>query len=400
MSLDVHKLQFSLDALASRLKGQAGERRNRLKRAIRQMAYSDGQAINEKRTKGKFAWPVPAFPSNLTSSYATVPPPQDYSVLATDGSRIDIDDELPVKCALLNISKVLLNYGLTPDAKLSNESQFFTEDDYLFFTNPLSTRSQILDRPLLSLKSSVEEMVALAELAENSNSKVPTLALVDGSLILWGQTIQAYPDYISQILITETFLPALDRIKNITLSHPLILAGYISLPASTGVADGLRLSICPYEPVSCDYHCGHLERGKRECDSIGGFLDRDLFSHFLQPGQRSDLFVSTSSIVREYYRDHGISFYYLNTGEEIARIEVPKWVAENEDLLNLSHSLILDQCQKGLGYPVAIMEAHEQAVISQHDRELFRQMIEETLEKEHISVYTSQKTRSKRLRSL
>jgi hypothetical protein len=400
MSIDIHKLQFNLDALASRLKGQASQRRNRLQQAIRQMGYLNGQVINEKRMRGKFAWPIPTFPSNPTSHYATMLPPQDYSVLATDGSRIDIDDELPVKCALLNISKVLLNYGFTPNAELSSESQFFTEDDQLFFTDTSSTRSQILDKPLLGLKSSVEELVSLAELAENSNSKVPTLALVDGSLILWGQTIQAYPDYISQILINETFLPALDKLKKITSSRPLILAGYISLPASTGVADGLRLSICPYEPVSCDYHCGHLERGKRECDSIGGFLDRDLFSHILQPGQRSDLFVSTSSIVREYYGGHAISFYYLNTGEEIARIEVPKWIAENENLLNLSHSLILDQCEKGLGYPVALMEAHEQAVIPQHDRELFRQMIEETLEKEHVSVYTSQKTRSKKLRSL
>ena len=87
-------------------------------------------------------------------------------------------------------------------------------------------------------------------------------------------------------------------------------------------------------------------------------------------------------------------------GDEIARVEVPSWVADNEHLTSLTHSLILDQCRKGMGYPVAIMEAHEQAVINGHDRELFRRMIEEALEDNRLPVYTSQKARSKHIRWL
>ena len=95
-----------------------------------------------------------------------------------------------------------------------------------------------------------------------------------------------------------------------------------------------------------------------------------------------------------------MAFYYLNTGDEIARMEVPAWVAEDETLLSLSHSLVLDQCRKGLGYPVSIMEAHEQAVIGGSERELFRRMVEDTLAERHLPVYTSEKERSKRLRWL
>ncbi len=46
------------------------------------------------------------------------------------------------------------------------------------------------------------------------------------------------------------------------------------------------------------------------------------------------------------------------------------------------------------------MEAHEQAVLTGRDRELFRQMVEDALARRHLSVYTSEKARSKRLRWL
>ncbi len=237
-------------------------------------------------------------------------------------------------------------------------------------------------------------------LAEESTDELPTLALIDGSLILWGPTIQAYPDYVRQALINQGLLPALDRLKAAAARHPLALAAYISLPRSAGVADALRLAVCPYQPVDCDRHCGQLRTGQRPCDVVGGLLDRDLFTRTLAHGERSAVFMSTSSIVRDYYGAHAVAFYYLNVGEEMARVEIPAWVAEDETLLTLSHSLILDQCRKGLGYPTAIMEAHEQAVISGTERELFRQMVEEALEERRLPVYTSAKNRSKRQRWL
>ena len=104
--------------------------------------------------------------------------------------------------------------------------------------------------------------------------------------------------------------------------------------------------------------------------------------------------------MREYYGGHAIYFYYLNTGDEIARVEVPAWVAHNDAMLELSHALILDQCRKGFGYPIALMEAHEQAVIGGPERETFRQMVEDSLAQHQLPVYTSQKDRSKTLRLL
>ncbi|MCZ6788704.1 MAG: DNA double-strand break repair nuclease NurA [Chloroflexi bacterium] len=400
MGLDIHGVQSQLDALASNLQSQTAQHHARLQQAIQQLRSADADAINGKRTQGRFAWPVPAFPLNPAAHHSPTLPPPDYRALATDGSRIDIDRHLPVRCALLNISKVLLRYGATPDARLDSTPHLYTGDDQLALTDPDSTREQLMEGALLGLKSSVEELAALAELAEESADDTATLALVDGSLILWGPTIQAYPDYVRRAFIDQGLLPALDRLKAVASRQPLALAAYISLPGSTGVADALRLAVCPYDPVNCDQHCGRLQAGQRPCDSVGGLLDRELFANTLSPGERSELFTSTSSIVEEYYGDHAVAFYYLNVGEEMARVEVPAWVAQDETLLNLSHSLILDQCRRGLGYPVAIMEAHEQAVITGQDRELFRRMVEDALAERHLPVYTSEKARSKRQRSL
>ncbi len=89
-------------------------------------------------------------------------------------------------------------------------------------------------------------------------------------------------------------------------------------------------------------------------------------------------------------------FYYLNVGEEIARVEVPRWVAQDETLLALGHSLILDQCRRGQGYPVAISEAHEQAVLNGNDRQIFKDLLARSLEDLGLPNYTSEKERSKR----
>jgi len=73
-------------------------------------------------------------------------------------------------------------------------------------------------------------------------------------------------------------------------------------------------------------------------------------------------------------------------------------VATDEGLLGLSHSLVWDQCRRGWGYPVALSEAHERAVITTADRENFWQVVEAALADEHLPTIGSAKSRSKRTR--
>ena len=65
-------------------------------------------------------------------------------------------------------------------------------------------------------------------------------------------------------------------------------------------------------------------------------------------------------------------------------------------MLALGHTLILDQCQRGRGYPVAISEAHEQTVVDGRDRQTFKELVSQSLERADFWAYTSGKERSKR----
>ena len=105
-------------------------------------------------------------------------------------------------------------------------------------------------------------------------------------------------------------------------------------------------------------------------------------------------------MVRDHYGPHQVFFYYLNAGVEVGRVETPEWVARDKALLDISHALALDQCRRGLGYPPAIAESHEQAVVTGSDREQFRLLVEKALWGQRLPVYTSEKDRSKRMRWL
>ena len=89
-------------------------------------------------------------------------------------------------------------------------------------------------------------------------------------------------------------------------------------------------------------------------------------------------------------------FYYLHGGMEIARVGVPDWLADDPELLALSHAMLVKQCELGMGYPVAVSEAHEQAVISGHDREEFRRLTLMLLEQRGRPTPESAKVTSKR----
>jgi hypothetical protein len=128
-----------------------------------------------------------------------------------------------------------------------------------------------------------------------------------------------------------------------------------------------------------------------------GVRDTTLWNTQLSPGQRSCWWQSTAKIL-DYYDDcHKTYFCYLNVGTEIARVEVPAWVAQDEALAGVTLSLIISQVNKGYGYPVALAESHNQAVVRGADRSSFFALLERELVKTGIkNVGTSYKETRKR----
>jgi hypothetical protein len=195
-------------------------------------------------------------------------------------------------------------------------------------------------------------------------------------------------------LLDKGFLNSLEELRKLCQERKLAVASYISFPRSTDVVNALRVAVCPRESVDSD-RCPACET--RECDALSGVRDRDLFASLLEPGERSALFISSSRI-QQRYGVHQVHFFYLRVDDEIARVEIPQWVADDNDLLNLTHALVIDQCRRGHGYPVALSEAHEKAVVTGADAEDFWRLVEASLVEERLPANVSAKSRSKRTR--
>ncbi len=95
-----------------------------------------------------------------------------------------------------------------------------------------------------------------------------------------------------------------------------------------------------------------------------------MFWSLLTEGQRSPRFRTHATVTAAY--DDPIDFVYLHAGAEIARVEFPAWITPSG--LEFLVGALLDQCGKGMGYPVALAEAHEQAVVRAADRRAFLEL--------------------------
>ncbi len=401
MALDLNETASQVQGMASLMKARQSGWSQKLRTALETLAAADAQVIEGKRRLSRVTWLVPGLIDDLRTRSDPGPLPSDFSVVSVDGSHIDVDRHLPARCYLINIGACVLTYGSQPNAHLFSRPKLYAdEDDLALRDSAFKTREQHVEGPLLGVKRAVEELRGLVDLLKNTPDETPTLALMDGTLVLFGLADKDQPEYVRKALLEEGFLQAMEEVRELAQARPLALASYISLPRSPEVVNALRLKVCPYEPANCDLHCKTLDVGARPCDAVGGLMDRDLFSEVLSPGQRSGLFASTSSVVEKYYGEHQIHFFYVNVGEEMGRVEMPAWAASNPGLLDLAHSVIVDQCRRGQGYPVAIMEAHEQAVVTGADRQYFRELVEEVLSGERLPVYTSEKERSKRVKWL
>ncbi len=402
MSLDLTNTAAQIDGMASHIRARQSDRELRIENALRVLVdFPVDEFTAQVAQQPEAAWAVPGLLGPPDSRSAPPSPPHDFTVVAADGSHIAPDRHLPVRCFLINTGIAALMYGSQPDASLRNSPRLYVTDDEVVVRDEPTGRQHAIEGTILGAKRAVAEMDALAEAIQELPGDVPTLGLLDGSLVMLGLVGHGFPDFVITSLIEEGLVAALDRLRAMAAERPLAVASYISLPGGFEVVNALRFVACPYRAPDNGYRCSNLGPGAHPCDDcVGGVLDRDIFARLLAPGERSALFATSSPVVENYYADHGVYFFYVNTGQEIGRVEVPSWVADDEALLGLTHALVGDQCRRGRGYPVALMEAHEQAVVSGSDRRYFVELVEGALQGQGLPVYTSEKERSKRLRWL
>ncbi|MBI2863806.1 MAG: DNA double-strand break repair nuclease NurA [Chloroflexi bacterium] len=403
MTLDLERVTSQIEAMADNLLQTAPMRSDRVAGAVG-ILREQGQRLDRLKarigmSKGKTTWLVAGLKEGLDHVHQPATPPGEYVAAGVDGSQIGLDRNSPVQCCLVNVGVSLLQYGAQPEARLETMPVLYFRDEDLFIDSPAESHvRQRLEGPVFAAKREIVALRFLVDWVRGAAPEAPVLALLDASLILWPLAGKNIPDFVRDRLVGEEFLPCLDELKELGARQQLALASYISSPGSTDVVNALRVGICPHEPADCNRHCPPA-KGK-QCSQLDGIQDRDLFAAVLAEGARSEVFVSPSSIVQSYYREHEVDFYYVNVGPEIARVEVPLWVAKDDVLLNLTHAIVVDQARRGQGYPAALTEAHEKAVVSAADRESFWLLVEAELGQRRLTGRSSEKSRSKNIRGV
>ncbi len=405
MALDFGQTARQLMAAMGDVAATTRSRRQRFADTLdRALAISPSEAADRTASAGRR--PFIAARTGGEGLLASIPPPEapsDWSALSVDGSHIDVDRHLPLRCYLINLGGCTLTYGANPDCQLFSEPTLAVGDAELYLRpSDESSDETPISGQLLGALRTVREVERLADAVDALPAVLPALALLDGTLAFWDLQRGSYPRYVSETLIGERLHAALARLREVShVGRLLAVAAYTSRPQTTEVAGAVRVCLCGSDATECTRRCSARRSDLAQCDGAAGFDDRELFDALLESGHRSPLYqsgrVESRFALGLTVGTEWSHFYYVNSGTEIARVEVPDWVAEDAKLLALGHALLVRQCELGLGYPVAISEAHEQAVVSGHDRAEFRRLAIMLMEQQGLPTPESAKTVSKRL---
>jgi hypothetical protein len=425
--LDLTKVAKEMQGISQHLSLEVAASRQRLELAQQLIAEAQKQQTElvqrQKQWRDRMLFNAGTPVESLNSSIPIPVPPKVHTVIATDGSQIAPNHHEIAYCYLLNIGRVVLHYGQNRQPLLDSLPEVFYRPEDLYTSRQWGIRTE----EWMGYRRTASEATILAELVnsvaggewrvaskeedlgtrgqerqggvgdregvspvtnyqlpitnyqsahpkskvQNSDiSTVPMLAMVDGSLIYW--FLEQLPLEARDRILPQIF-EAWNQLKD--LGIPLM--GYLSASRSSEAMNFLRLQACPHEVPDCIVYCpNQLE--KAPCQVLEPLRDSALWTFQLQPGQRSTLWRSSARIL-DLYGCHAIYFCYVHVGTEIARVEVPAWVAENPALLDQSLSLMLAQVQKGYGYPVALAEAHNQAVVRGGDRARFFALLEQQM---------------------
>ena len=288
----------------------------------------------------------------LNARVACQLPAATSTILAADGSQINPSGHDSVFYGLVNVGIFCIQPG-------SGKAPVEMTKSSLIYGENLFPASGAMSEDLIALLRDVQERRALAELA--SAIPAPVITLTDGPLELY-QEPRGEDEFKGEF---KKYLAALD---NMALNN-VITAGYVSRPRANLV---VKLLTLPEDSAAAE-------------PMPPGISDLALFANLLQPGERSAIFRLQSRSAKEYADHKALHFFYLNAGSAVhpafARVEIPRWVAENEGAIGLLHATLVEQAaQSGdVPYPYPLIRAHEIAVVKMADRQQLTAMIEREL---------------------
>lgn len=316
----------------------------------------------------QFPWVIPTWAGPIEHTQTVLLGDSGYQALSVDGSQIYPDRHQGINCYVINIGSVALHYNNPSSIFLDSTPyvSFETQED----NNEISPEIVNCRRTELELRTGLE-------LSKKFMNQLPLVFMVDGSLIFWHleskEPAMKYRFLASYLALLEQFY-----------QEKILIAGYISLPKSKELVNILRAAcLLPENSTGLDYCVDHL-------------VDTDVADFFVTPGTRTALFAHRSTITQEYPEHLKPYFFYMHVGTEIARIEIPAYIAHDAQKVATVAQIILDQSIKGRGYPVCLAEAHEQAVVKGADRDFFYHLLQKITLDQKQHYHVSQKSLKKR----
>jgi hypothetical protein len=409
MTLDFVRLAPRMEGLIEGLLREQDARVQRLDRARRLLEPLCAGELQAALVAASNTHWLLAEPDGASAARVTLPGLRGpYAALATDGSSIDVNRHASAACFLLNIGHACMDYGDGYVDLGSRAELEFASDRLLRVDQSNASKESVMTGNLLDAYRTALELLRLAELASEYDGASPLVALLDGQLVLWGIKESELSSSAASLIFEDGVLAALDRLRSLAQSRRLVVASYISRPASREVTNSLRIAACPRDGGADCRDCPRHADGSRPCDDVAGGSDGDLFDGYLAEGERSAIFrrrAGSSDLVNADRRyevaGHGLRFCYLRLpAGETARLEMPEWVAADGEAVDLLQAAIVDQCGLGGGYPVVLQEAHEQAVIDGADRRTFAALVDRQLELRGTRLASSGKALSKQRRAI
>jgi hypothetical protein len=423
--LDLNKLVPQIQEMTRGVCQAGDELRRRLDAAREQLARVAAdprwrEVLSADRTEPRMAIPTE---EPLTLTAPAPEPPAPLTVLAVDGSQIAPDHHEVANCCLINVGSVTLHYAESPQA---GRAEFASEPQLLFQREEieeladgaadlrfgfggggdLDARRMIAESKRLAtlMRAEAERSSGSAREATVAHPRPgrpgeAALALMDGPLIAW--PLGWLEPRTRREEAARLFLEALDAGQQ--LRFPV--AGYISRTRSIDLIQMLKFTMCEASATTGRFcpACDTAVRGRpdplaRPCFApIDGLLDIQLMAELLERGARSAVFESNNKVLRQLYDGHRrIGFFFINAGLEMARVEVPEWVWRDPERLAEVHAAVYRQIRLGMGYPIALSEAHEQAVVRAPERQAFFELLRRTLLRDRLPAESSAKAQRKR----
>jgi hypothetical protein len=241
-------------------------------------------------------------------------------VIAADGSSIEPDRFAPVQCYVINTGWVVLPYGVDAACELASRAD----------VGPLEPGER--DRGSrervaaglrgVRLRRDVGELERAAELAAPMAGTYTVTVLLDGTLLPWDLQSPQVPEQLRRELATRVSA-ALSCLRGAADRGPFAVGAYISASNSSDVVASL----------------GTLGSGAGTAPG-----DRGVFGGLLRDGQRSAVFRARTNRVHPVEEvSTELCFFYVRSGDDVARVEMPLWMADDPDRLALLHATLVDQ---------------------------------------------------------